>query len=136
MLKTHIASVCFTCFGCFRGMLQLFYTNVAKVDQNVAYVAMVVHICCKGLFPMFHLCFWTYVISVFYLDVAYVSHICCKCFIWILHIFTMIFKCFSYVFASVSKACFKCFICLHTYVASECFKNRSVVVVPVLELLV
>jgi hypothetical protein len=45
----------------------------------------------------------------------------------------MVFKCFSYVFASVSDACFKTFICLQTYVAnvtSECFKYRSGVASP------
>jgi hypothetical protein len=33
--------------GYFRGMLQVFYMDVAKVDRYVAYVAMVVHVCCK-----------------------------------------------------------------------------------------
>jgi hypothetical protein len=62
-------------------MSQLFYADVAKVDGDVAYVVMVVHVCCKGLFPKFHMCFQMYVENVFYLNVAYVSHICCKCFI-------------------------------------------------------
>ena len=68
-------------------MLQVFHVDVAKVDRDVAHVAMVVHVCCKLLFPMFNLCFLqTYVTSVFiwmmhmfnamlqmfYLDVAYV----------------------------------------------------------------
>jgi hypothetical protein len=30
-------------------------TNVAKVDLDVAYVTMAIHICCKYLFIMFHL---------------------------------------------------------------------------------
>jgi sulfur relay (sulfurtransferase) complex TusBCD TusD component (DsrE family) len=30
--KTHVASVHFNCFKCFREMLQLFHTDVAKVD--------------------------------------------------------------------------------------------------------
>jgi hypothetical protein len=47
--------------------------DVEKVDQDVAYVAMVVHVCCKRLFQMFYLFFfWTYVASVF---------------IWMLHMF-------------------------------------------------
>ena len=60
--------------------------EVAKLDRDVAYVAMVVYVCCKLLFIIFHLFFQTYVASVFictlhmclqvfYLDVAYVSHI-------------------------------------------------------------
>jgi hypothetical protein len=99
VLKIHVASVYFMCFIC---MLQLFHADVAKVDRDVIYVAMVVHICCKGLFPMFHLCFHRYVASVFYLDVAYISHICCKRFIWILRMFCNDFQVFSkWFFASV-----------------------------------
>ena len=45
--------------------------DVVKVDRDVAYVAMVVHLCCIES-PMFHLFFQTYVASVFYPDVAYV----------------------------------------------------------------
>jgi hypothetical protein len=37
--------------------LQVFYMDIAKVDRDVAYVAMVVHVCCKFMFSMFHLFF-------------------------------------------------------------------------------
>jgi hypothetical protein len=37
-------------------------TGVAKVGTNVAYIAMVIHVCCKSLFKMFHL-FHRYVAS-------------------------------------------------------------------------
>jgi hypothetical protein len=43
----------------------VFHVDVAKVDRDVAYVAMVVHVCCKLLFPMFLLFFHMYVASVF-----------------------------------------------------------------------
>jgi hypothetical protein len=53
------------CFKCFRGMLQDFYIdvvkvglNVAKVDQDVAHVAMTIHVCFKCfrcIFQVFHL---------------------------------------------------------------------------------
>ena len=76
----------------------MFFTDVAKVDRDAAYVAMVMHVCCKLLFPMFHLFFLDVYCKYVYLDVAYVSHICYKCFIWILCMFVMVFKCFSYVF--------------------------------------
>ena len=76
-------------------MLQIFHTKVTKVDRDVAYVAMVVHICCKLLFPMFHLFFQTYVASVFiwtlHMFHIYVSSVlsgCCIC-------FTMVFKRFQ-----------------------------------------
>jgi hypothetical protein len=109
-LKEHVANICFECFRCFKGMLQLFYIDVAKVDWDVAYVAIVVHVCCKGLLPMFHLCLsgccicFTHMLHVFYLDVAYV----CKG-----------FEVFLGVFFKVSEACCKCaFQMFQTYVAS------------------
>jgi hypothetical protein len=52
-------------------MLHVFYTDVAKVYRNVAYVAMVVYVCCKRLFLMFHL-FFKRTLKCVYLDVAYV----------------------------------------------------------------
>jgi hypothetical protein len=128
VLKTYVVSVFFQVFRMFqRYVLHLFQMNVAKVDQNVAYVAMVAHVCYKGLFPMFHLCFWTYCCKCVYLNVAYVLHICCRCFICILHVFAMVFKLLSCIFASVSETCFKCYIYLQTYVASVAsgyFKSR------------
>jgi hypothetical protein len=45
-------------------MFQLFYADVVKIDRDVAYVAMVVHVCCKCLSLMFHLFLYTYVASV------------------------------------------------------------------------
>jgi hypothetical protein len=46
-------------------MLQVFEMDVAKVDRDVAYVAITIHTCCKRLFQMFYLFFRTYVASVF-----------------------------------------------------------------------
>ena len=48
--------------------------DVAKVDWDIAYVAMVVHVCYKGLLPMLYLCFLDACCKCVYLDVAYVSH--------------------------------------------------------------
>ena len=79
-MKPHVASMCFKCFICFRSILQVFHTDVAKVDRDVTYVAMVVHVCCKCIFQMFYL-FSNVCYKCVYLDVAYVSHIRCKCFI-------------------------------------------------------
>jgi hypothetical protein len=56
MLQAYVSSVL---------DVQGYVADVAKVDQDVAYIAMVVHVCCKCLLPMFHLCFWTYVASLF-----------------------------------------------------------------------
>ena len=68
-------------------MLQGFHIDVAKVDRDVAYVAMVVHVCCKRLLLInvymffrrmlqvclsrYYICF-THKLQVFYLHVAYV----------------------------------------------------------------
>jgi hypothetical protein len=38
-LKAHIASICFKCF---RGMLQVYYIDVAKVDWDVAHDEMTI----------------------------------------------------------------------------------------------
>jgi hypothetical protein len=100
----HVASACFKCFRSFVGMFQVFHADVTKVDRNVAYVVMVIHVCCKCVFPMFHLFFrrtlqvclsryyicFTHILQVFYMDVAYVCN------------------CFSCVFESVSDVCFEC----------------------------
>jgi hypothetical protein len=69
-LYTCVASVCFKCLCFFKRMLQVFHLYVA-------YVATVVHICCKCVFQMlqvFHLN-----VACFHLDVAYIAvdrHIC------------------------------------------------------------
>jgi hypothetical protein len=82
----QVASVCFKCFSFFIGMLQVFHMDVEKVDRDVAYVAIVVHVCCKLLFLMFHLFFHTHFASMF---------------IWMLHMF------YTYV-ASVLSGCCVC----------------------------
>jgi hypothetical protein len=117
----HVTSTCFRCFIC---MLQVFHTDVVKLDQDVVYVAMVVHVCCKCLFPIFllifHLgckcvylyiaCFLTHTSQVFYLDITYVCTVfqvfficCCKCFRRMFQIFQL----FCTYVASVSSECFK-----------------------------
>jgi hypothetical protein len=71
-------------------MFQVFHADLAKVDRDVAYFSLIVYVCCKCLFLLFHLFFQTYVASVF---------------IWMLYMFH------TYV-ASVMLHMF------HTYVAS------------------
>jgi hypothetical protein len=77
MLQVYICNVSDILEICFKR----FHTDVAKVDRDVAYVAIVIQVCCKHLSPMFHLFFQMYVASmfismlqVFYLDVAYVCN--------------------------------------------------------------
>jgi len=82
-----VSNACFKCFTCFRGVLQVFHTDIAKVHRDVAYAASVSEACCKRLFKVFHL-FQTYVASVL---------------IWMLHMFH------TYV-ARVCSKCFNCFI--------------------------
>jgi hypothetical protein len=106
----------------------VFRRDVAKVDSDVAHIVMVVHLCCKLLFSMFHLFFSNICCKCIYLDVAYVFKRMMQVFYldeWMLCMFYDGFKCFSGIFASHSNACF---ICFHTYVAivaSRYFKTRS-----------
>jgi hypothetical protein len=81
----------------------VFQIDVVKINWDVVYVAMVVHVCCKGLLPIFHLCFLDAYCKCVYLDVVYVSHICCMYFIWIFHMFAMVFKCFHVFFQVFHK---------------------------------
>jgi hypothetical protein len=72
-LKAHIATIRFKCFRCFRGVLQVFHIDVAKVDRDVAYVL--------------HMLQWlyTYVASVYSKCFICFLETCCKYFLfWIL----------------------------------------------------
>jgi hypothetical protein len=69
--------------------------DVAKIDQNVTYVAIATYGCCKRLFEMFHLfkvhvasvlsecciCF-TLDVAVFVLNILSDSVVCCNKFLW------------------------------------------------------
>jgi hypothetical protein len=148
VLKVHVAKVYFKCFRCFRGMLQVFHINVAKVDLDVAHVAIAIHVCCKSLFNMFHL-FQTYVATVLsgccksrfrcciYKHVASVYFKCFMCFIRMLQVFCLnvayvcngyicVFK-FFLVFCKCFRRILQVFLLFRTYVASVlygCCKNR------------
>ena len=85
LFHTYVANVLSGLRICCNGfqVLQLLQRYVARVlngccksRSDVAYVAMVVHLCCKRLFPMFHLFLSDVCCECVYLDVAYVSHIC------------------------------------------------------------
>jgi hypothetical protein len=76
------------CFKCFKGMLQLLYMDVAKVDLDVTHVTYFTNIsevCCKRLLKMFHL-FRRYV-AVSVLSRCYIYIVCCRYFISMLHMF-------------------------------------------------
>lgn len=54
----YFANVWFRCLNRFKGILQLFLMDVAKVAgmfAHIAYVASVSEACCKRLFKIFHL---------------------------------------------------------------------------------
>jgi hypothetical protein len=58
----------FQVFHMFRGMLQVLYIDVAKVDRDAAHV-------CNGYTRMF---------QVYVANVSSVRDECCKCFVWML----------------------------------------------------
>jgi hypothetical protein len=83
-------------------MLQGFYIDVAKVDQDIAHVAMTIHVCFKCIFLMFH----TYIASVVSVCFIYI-YACCK------RMF-QVFRVFHTYVASVSSKCCICLQWLHT----------------------
>ena len=91
-------------FQMFKGILQVFHMDVVKVDRNVAYVIMAIHVCCQRLFQMLHLFFQTYVVSVFicmlHMFHTYVANVlfgCRVCFAMVmLSVFMYFYKCFSF----------------------------------------
>jgi hypothetical protein len=118
MFHMYVASVSYGC---------------CKSGSGCCIVVMVVHVCCKLFFPMFHrffrrmlkVCLFGCFICFTHMLQVFLSG-CCVC-------FTMVSSVFSGVFASVSDTCFKCFIYLQTYVASVasgCFKSRLYVASP------
>jgi hypothetical protein len=100
----------------------VFHMDVAKIDRDVAYVSMIVHVCFKLLFPMFHLFFKMYVASMFIWMLGMLHTYIASVFIWMLCMDLQWFSSIFHVFLQV------CIICLQTYVASVasiCFKSRS-----------
>jgi hypothetical protein len=92
-LYTCVSSVCSKCFIYITCTLQVFHLDVAKVDLDVAYTCM---------------------LQAYVSSVSGVSYTCCKCFIRMLHMFAMTFKCFPGVLqvfqtyiANVSSGCCK-----------------------------
>jgi hypothetical protein len=85
--------------------------DVAEVDRDVAYVAMIIHVCCTLLFPMFHP-FFIYVarvlIWILHMFHAYVVSDLSRCCIYL-----QWFQVFFGVFASALDAYFKCLISLN-----------------------
>ena len=81
MLQAHISSVsvCFTC------MFQLFYADVAKVDQDIA---MVVYVCCKRFSSVFQLFLYMYF---------------CKCFRCLCEVFQLFFTMLQVLHPGISK---------------------------------
>jgi hypothetical protein len=124
-LKAHVASICFKCLICFRGMLQVFQIDIVKVDRDIAYVAMVVHVCYKGLFQCFICvsdvcckCF-IWMLRMFHTYVASVSCGCCICFTYMLQIFHLdVAYVLQWLHTCFPDVCYKCFNCFWTYVAS------------------
>jgi hypothetical protein len=56
----------------------VFHVDVTKVDQDISYIAIVIHVCWKCLFQIFQL---------FPTDVARVLSGCCICFTLMLQVF-------------------------------------------------
>jgi hypothetical protein len=83
--------------------------DVTNVDQDVSYVAMVVHVC-KRLFTMFHLCFSDVCCECVYLDVAYVfTHMLQMFYLNVVHVCDWFQVCFQVFFYKCFKSMFQVF---------------------------
>jgi hypothetical protein len=60
----------------FRDMLQMFHIHIAKVDRDVAYIVIVVYVCCELFIPNV-----SYVFSSLARCCIYFTYYVCKCII-------------------------------------------------------
>jgi hypothetical protein len=113
-------------------MLQVFYIDVIKVDQDVAHIAMVFSSVCPKCFIYFQ----TYMLQVFHLDIGKVDQDVCngvfKCMSQIFHLFqTYMLQVFhldvrkvdqdvAHIAMVFSSVCPKCFICFR-HICCKCF---------------
>jgi hypothetical protein len=81
---------------------------------------MVVHLCCKCLSPIFHLFFQTYIVRVFIWKMHMFHAYAANVFIWMLRTCCKSFQVFLQVFQT--------HVLNVSFVASGCFKTRSIVV--------
>jgi hypothetical protein len=93
-------------------MLQVFHVDVAKVDLDVAYVAMAIHVYCKLLFQMFQL---------FQTDVARILSRCCICFTLMLFHPDVAYD-FTHMLQMFLSRCCICFA-MATHMFPSCFKS-------------
>jgi hypothetical protein len=97
----------------------VFYISVAKVDWDVAHIAMAIHVCFKCMFQLFRL-FQTCVVSV--------SSGCCKsrseCCIY-MHVASVCFNCSqlfqTYVLRVLSGCCI--YFAMVTHIFFRCFRR-------------
>jgi hypothetical protein len=130
-LKEHVASICFKYF---RGMLQVFSIDVAKVDHDVAkvdwdvaHVAMAIHVCSKCFICIRRMlqvflsgCCKSRSRCCVYMHITSICFKCSRCFIRLLQVFHLdvayvynghwLSSVFLGVVQSVSDICCKCFI--------------------------
>ena len=104
----------------------MFHIYVAKVDRDVAYVAMVVHVCCKLLFPIFHL-FCRRILQLCLFG-------CCICFTHMFQVFLMFQRYVAIVSDECCKSRSECCICCNgcTRILQKFVPNVSSVFLDVL----
>jgi hypothetical protein len=71
-LKENVVNLCVKCFRCSRCMLQVFHMDIAKVDLNVVYVAVAIHVF-LGIYSKFFIYFPAQ-------KKFHLLQTCCKCF--------------------------------------------------------
>jgi hypothetical protein len=102
---------------CCKRIFQVFHADVVKVDGDVAYAAMIVYVCCKYMFIMFHLFFQTYVASVFILMLHMFHTYIASVFIWMLYMFAIVFQVFLHMFQMhVSNVLAVSYVCCNYFI--------------------
>jgi hypothetical protein len=106
--------VAYICFKCFRYILLLFHMDISKVYLEMLHMLQlfqrhVSNVYFKCFIGMFQQCFPDACCVCVYLHVAYVPHICCMCFIRMLRIVAMVFKCFNRLQMYIAIVVFGCF---------------------------
>jgi hypothetical protein len=72
---TYVENICFRCFSHFKGMLQLFLMDVAKVDRGMLHMLHMLQVVQKHVASVCSKCFIYFpdvCCNRFYLDIAYV----------------------------------------------------------------
>jgi hypothetical protein len=113
------------CCTCCNGYTRMFQVYVPNVSSGPDECCKCLSGCCKSISRC---CIYMHIVSMHFKCFKTFHTYACKCFIWMLHMFAMIFNCSSGVFRKCFRHLFQVFHLssfVYCNVVSGCFKNRS-----------